>query len=839
MTRPTQPDTDRNKAGFDLFGLSAQDVMGPYRRPLQGLASVVVLACLVIATVQWTQERWMSGGLVLGFGAVLGINALALFRGRAIPIPIVIFFIFSAAGVVAEVLRVGVAGVLWAFPAVLMFHFMAPQRTANVMNGLLIAFTAVAFYLHQDIFLAVRSTVSLVITLLSVNVYSYLVKRQQQHALEQNDRMDLMVRATYAGTLEWVGHSNRLHYSDRFKQMLGYAPAHDLSRQDFFELLHPEDEGPLRKLFTSQLRQMEPGKVHRLQPADYRLRHVGGGYIWVHAEGIALAGKAGRVAKYTTAFVDMTARIEAEQSLREAIRVREEVERIARHDLKTPLTSIAATPGMLRALRTPSAQEEQLLKMIERGAVRVLSMVNLSLDMYRMEQGSYTLKPQPLDMARVVHSVLADLRGHAAAKSVRLRLEKPSTLVFALGEELLCYSIVANLAKNAVEAAADGSTVQLRLFHALANDVGGVGDVGGAGRVSLAIQNTGSIPASIHDIFFGKYTTTGKAGGTGLGAYSARLMARVQQGDVSMHSNEVDGTTLTLVLPACEGQPGETYLHGETGTGETALETVLVATDLPALTVLIVDDDAYNLLVASALFPTPPLVVHTAINGRAAVDAVCSLQPDVVLMDLEMPVLDGFEATQRIRALERSDPARKRATVVAFSAHDDETTRARCQASGFDLYLSKPSTRQALWALLQRLAPVLPGPAPVAAPGPMPSPAGLSPNAESALPLWVPQPELAHLLADFVHSRLGLVQTLRQALCAGNRGAVQSLAHQLVGSLALYGLVRASAVARTIEADAPDGPTDALARKIDELASAIQSAIEAAADAGTIPPPVT
>ena len=85
MTRPTQPDTDRNKAGFDLFGLSAQDVMGPYRRPLQGLASVVVLACLVIATVQWTQERWMSGGLVLGFGAVLGINALALFRGGPYP----------------------------------------------------------------------------------------------------------------------------------------------------------------------------------------------------------------------------------------------------------------------------------------------------------------------------------------------------------------------------------------------------------------------------------------------------------------------------------------------------------------------------------------------------------------------------------------------------------------------------------------------------------------------------------------------------------------------------------------------------------------------------------
>ncbi len=548
------------------------------------------------------------------------------------------------------------------------------------------AVTALACYINQDIFLALRCVITLGITLLFANIYSNVVHRQQQRTQVQNDRMDLMVRATYAGTLEWVGRDNSLRYSGRLKEMLGYPPEHDLDKQDFFGLVHRDDVEPLRKLFVSQLRNMRPGKVHQLHPADYRMQHAGGHFLWVHAEGIALADKAGRVAQYTTAFVDITARIEAQESLREAIRVREEVERIARHDLKTPLTSMAATPAMLRALRTPSAQEEQLLKMIEHAAVRVLSMVNLSLDMYRMEQGHYALKAQPLDLAQVVHSVLADLKSHAQAKSVHLALEKPDTPLVALGEELLCYSIVANLAKNAVEAAADGSTVQLRLCGVAASGTGG------ESGACLSIHNQGAVPESIRHLFFEKYTTAGKASGTGLGAYSARLMARVQQGDVHMHSNAVDGTTLTLRLPACE-PGGDVHLSSEPG----ALESAPSANDLPALTVLLVDDDEYNLLVARSLFPTPPLTVHTAINGRAALDAVRSLQPDVVFMDLEMPVMDGFEATQRIRTLEQSQAGspHKRATIVAFSAHDDEATRTRCHAGGFDLYLSKPSTRQA------------------------------------------------------------------------------------------------------------------------------------------------
>jgi signal transduction histidine kinase/CheY-like chemotaxis protein len=478
------------------------------------------------------------------------------------------------------------------------------------------------------------------------------------------------------------------------------------------------------------------------------------------------------------------------RALRQAFQLREEVERIARHDLKTPLASIASVPRLLRERRPLDAQEDELLGMVERAALRVLSMVNLSLDLYRMEEGSYRLRAQAVDLTSVVHTVVRELQGHARSKNLRVVLTMPAEPVYAQGEELLCYSTVANLLKNALEASPDGADIHVRLLRA------------GEGVV-LDIHNQGAVPEPVRDNFFEKYATHGKPGGTGLGAYSARLMARVQRGDLRVAST-AEGTTLNLWLPAWQGAiPLAAARAGD----PPRPDATSAAQPLPTVSVLVVDDDEYNIVVLKGLLPSPPLTVHTAVNGRAALESVRQARPDVIFLDVEMPVMGGIEAVTQIRALqaERGDQP---SFIAAFSAHDDDATRLKCLDAGFDLYLSKPASREEVYAVLRGQDP-----APAAAT------AGAGGEDDGRV---LVDPELMPLMPQFLASRRDLAQELAAAAADGQRERVRVTAHKLAGSLAMYGFAEASRASRELEKMALQGDLGELRGMADALGQLIE-----------------
>jgi signal transduction histidine kinase/ActR/RegA family two-component response regulator len=463
---------------------------------------------------------------------------------------------------------------------------------------------------------------------------------------------------------------------------------------------------------------------------------------------------------------------EQNKSLREAFRLREEVERIARHDLKTPLASIATVPRLLRQRGALSPQDDELLGTVERAALRVLSMVNLSLDLFRMEEGTYRLRAQAVDLAALVQTVARELQAHARSKDLRMRLDLPGEPVYAQGEELLCYSTVANLLKNALEASPDGAEVNVRLRR--------VSD-GNGDAVALDIHNEGEVPAEIRDRFFDKYATHGKIGGTGLGAYSARLMARVQRGSLRMNSGPEEGTTLSLRLPLWHAAPPRKLAS--------VSHAALVADALPPLDVLVVDDDEYNIVVLKSMLPSPPLTVRMAVNGRAALAMARESRPDVIFMDVEMPVMGGLESVRSIRELQRQ-AGQQPSVIAAFSAHDDEGTRAQCLEAGFDLYLAKPSSREEVFAVLCGQDPAL-----------ATRPGGLAPRDGE---IWV-EPGLMPLMPEFLSSRRQLAEQLALAVAGGERDAIRTTAHKLAGSLAMYGFKAASNASRELEEAAGTG----------------------------------
>lgn len=232
---------------------------------------------------------------------------------------------------------------------------------------------------------------------------------------------------------------------------------------------------------------------------------------------------------------------EQNKELIQAAELREDVERIMQHDLKGPLTTIISMPGLLLKKENITAQQKDVLQLIRDAGYLMLGMINSSLNLYKMEVGSYLFHPQEIDLLTVLRKVCAECRELCAAYEVSLQLLLGSTPAAddarfpVMAEELLSHTMLSNLLKNAVEAAPAGSTVTVSLVREMDKAV-------------IRIQNEGEVPAGIRDRFFEKYVTSGKEDGTGLGTYSAYMAVRTQGGSIALDSSRPGETTIEVRL---------------------------------------------------------------------------------------------------------------------------------------------------------------------------------------------------------------------------------------------------------------------------------------------------
>ena len=226
------------------------------------------------------------------------------------------------------------------------------------------------------------------------------------------------------------------------------------------------------------------------------------------------------------------------KALIEAAALREDVNRIMRHDLKTPLNSVIGFSDLLLTDEkfTANADHTHILGIIREAGYRLLEMINISLDLYKMEQGTYVLVPKPVDILPIAHKIMHGFQDRVAAKKLAVTIRQHNEPFMVLGEELLCYSLLANLIKNALEAAPRNTEIHIETNATAEGAV-------------ITIHNQGTVPAEMVSRFFEKYATSGKSDGTGLGTYSAHLITKTQNGTIQMDTSETEGTTLRVVLP--------------------------------------------------------------------------------------------------------------------------------------------------------------------------------------------------------------------------------------------------------------------------------------------------
>lgn len=231
-------------------------------------------------------------------------------------------------------------------------------------------------------------------------------------------------------------------------------------------------------------------------------------------------------------------------ALRAAAELREDVDRIMRHDLKNPLNAIIGLSDLLSYTLVMDDEQKSMLQLVIDAGYTLLAMINLSLDLYKMERKSYEFVPKEIDILPLLHKILTLNLGVYASKRLNVeflldgRIPEPADHLFILGEELLCFSMLSNLIKNAIEASPAQGCITLSLSS------GAVG--------KIAIRNQGSVPEEIRARFFEKYVTHGKSQskGTGLGTYSAKLMAETQHGTIHLDTAEQGATTVTVHMPS-------------------------------------------------------------------------------------------------------------------------------------------------------------------------------------------------------------------------------------------------------------------------------------------------
>jgi signal transduction histidine kinase/CheY-like chemotaxis protein len=361
----------------------------------------------------------------------------------------------------------------------------------------------------------------------------------------------------------------------------------------------------------------------------------------------------------------------AERQAQEANAAKSVFLNMVTHELRTPMSGVI---GMATALRaTPlDARQRDYVETIVRSGDSLLTILNDLLDHAKIEAGRMDLELAAFDLAAAGRQAVQLWRQAATAKGVALICDIAHDLPpRLLGDETRIRQIMLNLLSNALKFT-DAGAVTL----SIATTVGADGERG----VEIAVRDTGpgmtpdQISRLFHAFAQAEASTARRFGGTGLGLFICRNLAALMGGEITVDSTPRVGSTfrVRLPLPVAAAAP-------EPPAPEPA--------DLPPLRLLVADDNPVNLAVARALLEATGLAIETAANGAEALDRLRREAFDLVLMDVQMPVMGGIEAVERIRAGE-AGPADL--PVIALTADGDPKTDLRLRKVGFDGLHTKP-----------------------------------------------------------------------------------------------------------------------------------------------------
>ena len=623
-----------------------------------------------------------------------------------------------------------------------------------------------------------------------------------------------VIIADARGRVEWV--------NDAFTALTGYA-LEEVFGEKPGEVLQGPDTCPETKLrIGAALRRGEPVCEEIVNYCK-----GGTGYpIRLEIEPVRAPsddGSAGEIVNFVAIQVDLREQKAQEAALRDAKDAAEAANRTKSaflanmsHEIRTPLNGILGFADVLRSGDAGPAESAEYLDTIRTSGDHLLGLINDILDLSKVEAGKMEFEPVRCDPHAVIAAVLSSLRVKAVEKGLTLECrwagDAPETIVTDPGR---LRQLLTNLVGNAIKFTETGS---VRLMATLEED-----DATGGPRFVVEVHDTGEgVPADKLEAIFAPFaqadaSVTRRHGGTGLGLAIGRKVAEGLGGTLTATSRVGWGSVFRLSVhpgnlrgvarrPAVSGDAVNGFaplppVNGPPAAGPAAGDPGAVRGDAR---VLLVEDGEVNRRLIGVVLKRAGLTPTEAVDGRAGADAAQAAaaagEPfDLILMDMQMPVLDGYAAAAELRAAGLRTAAGDPTPVIALTAHAMDGDRDRCLAAGCTDYLSKP-VRPA--DLLAKLAALLPADAGAAGAGEVDE----EPAGDGAVVCDLPpgDEDLRGIAREFAAGLPGRVDQFRAALAAGDRAELERAAHQLKGAGETLGFAPLTAPAAALEAAAAD-----------------------------------
>jgi PAS domain S-box-containing protein len=486
---------------------------------------------------------------------------------------------------------------------------------------------------------------------------------------ESEGRLRVAIAAAGMGTWLWRIRPDEQLLDESLRRLMGIAPGEDVfTIAQFIEAIHPDDRHRVRREFE---RAATEGGDFRV---DFRVQDAGGAVRWLSDQGRVFAGSDGTARFITGACMDITERRRTEemlrareQQLREADRQKDEFLALLAHELRNPLVPLRSGLELIELAGGDQAAVTKARAMMKRQLDHMVRLIDDLLDVSRLSQGKLRLQRAPMALADALTSAVEAARPVVEAAGHQLAVVLPGPEVRVEGDLTRLAQVFANLLTNSAKYTPRGGHVRVT------STVRG-------GETVVAVDDDGiGIPVgsleSIFDMFAQVDRSMERAsGGLGIGLALVRGIVEQHGGVVEAASaGPGTGSTFTVRLP----------LLGAEAVDE---EAAPAPAALAGRRILVVEDNPDSALMMRMMLELKGNQVMTASDGVEAVEVAETYRPEVILMDVGMPRLNGYDATRRIR----SRPWGRGITIVALTGWGQEADRARAAEAGCDAHLVKP-----------------------------------------------------------------------------------------------------------------------------------------------------
>jgi len=499
-----------------------------------------------------------------------------------------------------------------------------------------------------------------------------------QYKLLADYSTDVIIRIAPDGTRKYVSPSAR--------DVLGFAPQ-ELIGQDAAALAHPEDH----HLIIAARERMRRGAAD--QTVTYRSRHADGRYIWAETKVRGVRDRlTGELLETVAVLRDISERKIIEERLVEAVGEAEQAT-LAKsqflatmsHEIRTPLNGVLGFTDLLQRTELTPAQRQYVDLQGEAGTA-LLTIINDILDFSRLDAGKVTIAPAPIELRGLIESCVEWFRPAAEKKGLKLAWNLAGDLpIWVKADGPRLQQVLCNLLSNAIKfTRVGGVSVDVRRRDHQPE------------RLVVAVHDSGiGIPADKLDLLFQRFSQidgsiSREFGGTGLGLAITQRLVELMGGEISVSSVLDRGSSFLIALPleiaAAPSRPAQAA-DGDSVTAHRGIR------------ILVAEDNPVNQKLITAILAEERYQVDLVANGEEAIRAVTGERYDLVLMDVQMPVMDGWQATREIRAL--AGPARE-VPILALTAHVLPDDVARCSAAGMQGHVAKPILREDLLAAIQK-----------------------------------------------------------------------------------------------------------------------------------------